>query len=242
VTAELSLLFAAGKRPTVGDIVRHANKLPQPSFGIASPPPAGEGWVELLAKGLSFDCVGLAPVAGLELPPRAQAFGLPKLIEQRTFETIGVLPGPHLREGGRLLPLIRGWIGLGEQLAQLPGVNAVCWSPAASWMEPGYFIRIARDWLGGGAFPALGLTTLDCRDDGSLQSRGLAFFSGQEIRLVPKQGASTAQAARLAVRLIDELVYAGPVSGETTYSGPDGEVLEASAIAGQTHIQVRWVG
>ncbi len=242
MTAELSFLFAAGKRPTVGDVVRQSSlERKPPSYGIAFQPPTSEGWIELLSMGLTFDCEGLAPAAGLHLPPRIQTFGLPKLIERRTFEAIGVRPGPHLVEGARLLPLIRGLVALGEQLAQLPGVNAVCWHPAASWMEPGYFMRIAREWLGGGAFPALGLTTLARLEDGSLLSRGLACISGQEIQLEPKHGASAAQAARLAVRLIDELVCAGPLIGEAAYSGPEGEVLHASAEAGGTLVRVRWV-
>ena len=239
--AELCLLYAAGKRPSADHIVRHAQRAQQARFGIAHQPSAAEGWVELLSNGLSFDCHGLAPAAGVAVPPRAQAFGLPKLIERRSFEAIGITPGPHLREGGPLLPIVRGLVGLGEQLAQMPGVNAVCWVPAASWMEPDYFARIARDWLNGGVFPALGLTSLERDDGGCITTCGLGYFTRQEVEFLPKQGASAAQATRLVVRLIDALVYSGPLSGETTFAGPEGEVLEVSAPANGATIRVNWV-
>ena len=238
----LSLQFAAGKRPGAKDIVRLAESAQSGAqFGIAHRPPDAEGWLELLSTGLTFDCTGLAPAPAAPPPPCHQAFGLEPAGKNAKLEAITLAPGPHLAGGERLMPVIRAMVGLGAALARLDGVKAVCWLPAGSWMEPGYFIRIVGEWLQGGAFPALGLTTLERRDDGAMLSRGLAYLAGQELLLEPRLESSPADAARLAVRLIDEMVYAGPLTGSAHYSGPNGEDLRAEPEAGGTVVRVRWV-
>lgn len=242
MTTGLSLLFAAGQRPSVSDIVRFAETVArQPGFGIAHLPEPDQGWIELLAMGLTFDCNGIAPFDGKRPVRPRQLFGLPPTIEHELLETIDIKPGPHLSDGARLMPVVRGLVGLGAQLADLPGVQAVCWNPAQSWMEPTYFRRIIDDWLHGGAFPALGLTTLEQRPDGSMVSSGLAFLTGQELFLVPKAGATAAETAKLAVRVIDELVYAGPLLEPAQYAGPNGEELRAEPEAGGTLAWIEWV-
>lgn len=238
----LSLLFAAGQRPGVREIVRLAEASgTQPGFGIAHLPDPEHGWIELLAMGLSFDCSGLAPLDGLEPIRPRQMFGLSAAIEHEPLEAIVINPGPHLADGARLMPVVRGLVGIGARLAELEGVKAVCWNPAQSWMEAGYFRRVVDDWLHGGAFPALGLTTLEQRPDGSMVSSGLAFLTGQELFLVPKEGASAAETAKLAVRVIDELVYAGPLLESAQYAGPNGEELRAEPEAGGTLAWIEWV-
>lgn len=238
----MSLLFVAGKRPAANDLIRLAEAPPAaPGFGIAHAPPAAEGWIELLSLGLSFDCLGLSPAKPHPLPLRTQLFGLEPSDVDRKLEAIELVPGPHLAGGERLMPLVRGMVGLGAQLATLEGVVGVCWRPAGSWMEPEYFRRIADEWLRGGAFPALGLTSLQRSEDGVMTSRGLAYLTGQELRLRPKAGASAAETARLAVRLIDELVYSGPLRERAQYSGPQGEDLVAVPDEEGEVVVVDWV-
>lgn len=238
----MALLFEAGKRPAASDVVRHAETLSEaPGFGVAHCPPDAEGWIELLSMGLSFDCLGLKPAKPVPLPPQVQLFGLESGFADKQLEAIELVPGPHLAGGERLMPLVRGMVGLGAQLAALDGVVAVCWRPAGSWMEPGYYRRIASEWLRGGAFPALGLTSLERHGDGVMASHGLAYLTGQELRLRPKPGASAAETARLAVRLIDEFVYAGPLRERAQYSGPQGEDLVAVPDEDGGLVMVDWV-
>lgn len=190
---------------------------------------------------MSFDCLGLSPAKPYPLPPRAQLFGLEPGQVDRRLEAIELIPGPHLAGGERLMPLVRGLVGLGAQLAALEGVKAVCWRPAGSWMEPGHYRRIASEWVQGGAFPALGLTSLERHAGGMVASRGLAFLTGQELQLNPKAGASADAVTRLAVRLIDELVYSGPLRERAHYSGPDGEDLVAVPNDEGNVVLVDWV-
>ena len=94
-------------------------------------------------------------------------------------------------------------------------------------MEPGYFARIALNWLSGGAFPALGLAAVDQSEDGSVISYGLSYFIGQEVQVEPLKGESPADTVKLAVRLIDYFVRYGPIEKPQQLEGPTGEKLLA---------------
>jgi hypothetical protein len=238
----LALLFAAGKRPATSDIVRLAEASNGASgFGIAHRPSDDEGWIELQTMGLSFDCLGLAPAEPCALPPMVQLFELAPEIAGRKLEAIELSSGSHLAGGERTIRVLRGMIGLGAQLAGLAEPVAICWRPAGSWMAPDYFHKIASDWLSGGAFPALGLTSLERRDDGAMASRGLACLTGQELLLRPISGASAAETAQIARQLIGELVYSGPLRERAHYAGPRGEDLIAEPDEAGTLIVVDWV-
>jgi hypothetical protein len=238
----LALLFAAGTRPAASDLVRLAQAAnEEPGFGIAHRPPDNEGWIELQALGLSFDCLGLVPTEPCALPSMVQLFELEPEIAGRKLEAIDLSPRPHLAGGERVLPVLRSMIGLGARLAALLEPVAVCWRPAGSWMAPDYFHRIASEWLSGGAFPASGLTSLERRDDGAIESRGLAWFTGQELLLKPVPEASAAETAQIARQLIDELVYAGPLRERAHYAGPHGEDLIAEPDEAGTLVVIDWV-
>lgn len=238
----LSLLFAAGERPDSAAVARLATaaggKAGGVPFAIAHDPGAGESWLELVALGLTFDCTGLSPGVGAPVAADGIMFGLDRTLLGEGLEAVSLEPGPHLRGGGALLPVVRVLAGLGAALCALEGVRAVCWSPAGTWMEPGYFVRLIDDWLDGGAFPALGLTGLVREPDGALHSTGLEFLIGQELLLEPRQGQSTADAARIAVRLIHELVARGALEESTTLTGPGGEVLRALVSPGRRLVRV----
>ncbi len=234
--AVLSLIFAEGQRPDAQAVAA----LQQPGgeglgFAISHCPPPEAGWVELLARGMTFDCRGLAPGAGASIPPSGTLLGLD---QAPAGQALALMPGPHLAEGRGLLPVVRVLAGLGAALAELPGVRAVCWNPAGSWMAPDYFRKVVFDWLGGGAFPALGLTTLHRELNGAMVSHGLELLIGQELRFEPDAELSPAQVARIAVRMIHELIERGPLAEAAEFDGPQGEPLLAVPVRDGTQLRV----
>jgi hypothetical protein len=138
-----------------------------------------------------------------------------------------------------MLPIVRVLCGLGARFSSLSDVKAICWQPAQSWMDPGYFTRVVAGWLGGGAFPALGLTALARTPDGALESRGLTFFTGQEVRVEALHGEPAAITAKLAVRMIDLLVRQGRVREVLDLTGPDGKSLLVEPSASGEIVLVR---
>lgn len=194
---------------------------------ISYRPDEPEGWVELLASGLTFDLTGLAPAEPAPPPPQGHYFGLDAAAAARPLEAITLIPGQHIVGGIAMMPVVRAMAGLAANIALPFSVKAVCWHPAQSWMEPQYFARIVLNWLAGGAFPALGLTAVEEADDRSVMSKGLAFFIGQEVQLEALRDEAPADTVKLAVRLIDYMVRNGPLRAPRELEGPGGERLHA---------------
>ena len=235
--AGISLLFSRGSRPDADAIARLAAVGGDSvTFSVSHRPAAHPYWLELLALGLTFDIQGLAPGVPAEASPIAHAFSLP-LANTRGLEALTVRPGPHLSAGGNLLPVIRAISALGCELAALPGLVAIGWEPARTAMTPQYFRKVVDAWLKGGAFPALGLTALVRGHDGLVASDGLAFFTGFEIRLEPAQGESPADVAKLALRILHDLVENGPYSSGPV-EGPGGAGLHCEYMANRTLLRI----
>lgn len=225
----LSLLFDPAARPDAAAIHQLARQSAE--FSVSHDPAqgggeqAGRGWLELLANGLTYDLNGLPP--GNAYAPRQfrHRFDLADSFEPKAFKALSLEPGPHLVGGAAMLPVVRSQAWLATQLCALPGVAAVGWGPARSLCSAAHFTGSVRRWLEGGAFPALGLTALSGTSDGGLHSEGLAFFTGQELRIEPELAADKASAARLGVRLINELVARGKLAQAEQIAGPNGERL-----------------
>jgi hypothetical protein len=222
--AILALIFAPGERPDIASLTELSRRDALATPFALSHIPADENWAELLAAGLSFDCRGLAPGQPEPFPGSGAMLGLHEVPEG---ESITLQPSQHLAEGRGMLPIVRVMAGLGTQLATLPGLLAVHWIPARCWMTSKYFCGVIETWLEGGAFPSLGLTSLQRENDGAIVSAGLDYLIGQELRFEPDRRLVPAAAARVAARLTNELVGSGPLQREIEFTGPDGESLKA---------------
>lgn len=235
VSAGFSLLFASGARPDAAAVERLLQTSPSadlPAARISHRPPDQEGWLELLSSGLTFDLAGLAPGPAAPRPRALHRFGVGDDLAARPLEAVSLQPGEHIVAGGAQATVVRIMAGLAARLAGLEGLQAVAWHPAGSWMEGGYFARIVAAWIGGGAFPALGLTAFEATADGGVESVGLGFFTGQELRVEALAGETQVETVKLAVRAVDMLVRHGPLAGRVTLLGPSGEPLVVEPDAG----------
>lgn len=234
--AELHLLFAKGKRPDRYAVIAFAGRLP--AVSVSHDPlssnaadreavwPGQLEWLELLRDGLTFDLTGLAPGPASAFPAVAHRFDLPALPWPGEYEAMVLRPGPHLAEGAASLPVMRELLALGcDIVRQFDGVLAVGWGPAATAIGRRYFESVTSAWLDGGPFPALGLTAFAETADAALESVGLAFWIGQELRIEPPLSADRVAATRLAIRLVNHLVLAGGLAEDDRIIAPDGSRL-----------------
>ena len=226
----LFFLFPTGKRPdarAVRDVVEANPQVSlshDPARGDA--PDDGERWLELLIDGMTFDLRGLGegdPVAPARYEYR---FDCPSDLLESRKEALRLEPGPHLASGAHTLPIVRGQMALASLLAgTMPGLDAIGWGPSGCLMGVSYFRSVIDAWVGGGPFPALALTAFRPTMDDALQSVGLAFFTGQEVRLEPALVSDRTAATRLGVRLVNLLVGTGRLEAPETITGPDGGPL-----------------
>ena len=208
-----SLLFPVGARPSVRllEELFGSFELSSSKVQVSHRPGEDEGWLEILASGLTFEVRGLSPAepaAGCHADHR---YGFVQDLPDEPLESVELLPGPHAAGGGGLLPVARALAGLAANLALNLPVAAVAWHSAATWLEPRYFSRTVMNWLAGGTFPAPGLIALLPASDGGISSNGLAHFTGQEIQMAAAPGETQEDTTRLAARAVDRLVRRGKV-------------------------------
>lgn len=253
--AGLQLLFAPRTRPTRGailDFISHQHSISlshDPSDETGSDPvraaeaggkPDPEDWIELLREGLTFDLTGLAPAPAFALPAITHRFDFAAHPDQADLEVLSIAPGPHLSGGGRAMPVLKGMLALARDLAShFEDLQAVFWPPSGSAIGRRFFESVITAWLEGGAFPALGLTAFDETADGALQSVGLAFWIGQELRIEPPLTHDKIAATRLGVRLINQLVIVGGIGDSERITAPDGTRLVMQTSRNGDYIRVR---
>lgn len=234
--AILALAFNFGQRPDADalvDLAAHDGKTVP--FAVTHIDTGPESWVELLTGGLAFDCRGLAP-GGHTAPEKGAA--LLGLADVPAGEVITLEPAPHLAEGRGLMPVVRALAGLGAELCQLEGVTGVYWRPAHCWMTPKYFAGVVGEWLKGGPFPGLGLTSLRHVEGGAMASVGLDYLIGQELHFESNRRIAPAAIARIAVRLVNDLVTSGPLQRPAQLRGPEGELVEVRPSLDGRQLQV----
>ncbi len=232
----LHLLFAKGKRPSRAAIRAFAAR--QQAVGLSHDPCSGESpsdntvwpdqqvWIELLCDGLTFDLSGLAPGPGSDFPVIEHRFDLPVEPAATTHDALSIMPGPHLTAGARSPPVVRSMLALARDLTLcFDDLAAVCWGPSRSAIGRQFFESVIAAWLDGGPFPALGLTAFAQTPDGALQSVGLDFWIGQELRIEPPLSSDRVAATRLGIRLVNQLVLAGRVAADERIIAPDGAHL-----------------
>ena len=141
-------------------------------------------------------------------------------------EAVALRLGPHLAAGGNSQPLMRGLLAVACDLVrQFEGCIAVAWGPAGTAIGPRFFESVVSAWLDGGPFPALGLTAFVETPDSALESVGLGFWIGQELRIEPPLSADRIAATRLGIRLVNHLVITGAPAEDDRIIAPDGTRL-----------------
>lgn len=199
----------------------------------------GIDWVELLANGLTFDLTNLAPGAAADQWEYGHFFSLPADFDIDELEAIVIAPGPHMASARPMVPIVRCLAWLAAQLAQIDEVSAIGWGPARTCCSPRYFRDGVMRWLGGGAFPGLGLTALVALENGDMQSEGLALFTGQELRLDAGLASDHAEASKIALRLMHWIAEIGTVEEAISLAGPTGEDIVLEPLPGQRIVLAR---
>lgn len=228
--AGLYLLFPREERPDAARVAEAVESLARVSVSHDPAAEGGEasggGWLELLIDGMTFDLTGLAPARPAGLPEVNFRFDCPADFPLERHSAVRLVAGPHLTAGAGSQPVVRAQAALGSALAEaLPGVAAFAWEPAQSITGAEFFRSAVAAWLAGGPFPALGLTAFRSTLDEGIQSVGLAHFTGQEVRLEPALVTDPADAVRLAIRLVNQLVGTGKLARSERITAPDGGML-----------------
>lgn len=175
----------------------------------------------------------------MDLPVIIHQFDMAEMPDPSECDPIQLLPGPHVSAGGNSLPVAKALVGLASDLlCHFDDLVAVVWPPSNSVIGRRFFESTTSAWISGGPFPALGLTAFRETLDGAVQSVGLEYWIGQEIRIEPPLSADPVAATRLGVRLVNQLVILGGIEGSERIVGPDGSRLLLTLSRNQKFIRV----
>lgn len=213
---------------------------PGAEIGRAACFPAGDPLLELVVDGLSFDlCARVCDAEQLRGAGERREV-VDALRPHAGRHAMCLVPGPHLSAAATSLAVTRAQIDLGARIAStLAIVDHVVWPPAEWSVDPGEFDRATAAWRGGGAFAAPGLVQFRPTLDGSVQSVGLAHFTGQELRIEGGMAADPSHAHRLAARLAGMLVHRGRLVAVEEFAGPSGEQLRLEPSANGRYVRAR---
>ncbi|MGB3796117.1 MAG: hypothetical protein WA957_07425 [Alteraurantiacibacter sp.] len=239
----MSLLCAPGERPRAKQVRALAETCDRFSISLDTSASGGEeeGWLELLANGMTFDLTGLEPRGCIDMPEPAHRFGIPQGFDPAQQQALLIQPGPHLAAGGAMFPVVRTLAVVAASLAALDSVTAVAWHPARTVTNADFFRRSVMGWIEGGPFPGLGLAALFATDDGGLQSEGLALFTGQELYMMPEVVTDRSEASKIALRLLNWMVENGRITQSLSFTAPSGETLRLEPVDNSGIVKV-WRG
>lgn len=234
LAAGIYLLFAPGCRPDRAGVLTALEELPlvsvshDPGESVSDAPkaehvssPHGARWLELMLSGMTFDLLGFAPGPSIETPEIVHR--LDGHFDPYGVEALAIVPGPHLADGANSLPIVRSMLELACGIARrVKGVKTICWSPARSAVAMPIFCQSVEDWLSGGSFPALGMTSFAFDDSGALTSEGLAYFMGQELSISAELAGDRMAATLLGAGLVHDLVASGRVEQSRNFKTESG--------------------
>ncbi len=197
---------------------------------------------ELQCSGLTFDLVGLMPGAPIPLPEARSWLAISSDDRLGQMRSLGVALGPHIRAGQADVTVLRSLLDLARILLEgLPQCRAICWTASGTIVAPAAFAELVQGWRSGGTIPAQMIVSVKQALGGGIETTGLAYFTGQELRLEPAVATDAGQATLLALRLSAQLVHRGRLTAAEDVSGPDGRLLRLEPSPNGRFVRV-WPG
>lgn len=236
-SSDLREAIASAPSVEIGQDLRAAS-----GRGSAACIPSGAPFYEAVIDGLTFDLCARECDAALLRQDGEPRTVVEALLPYAGRNAVCITPGPHVAAADGAVTITRALIRLGAGIAGLlPDVEAVVW-PMSEWSAaPADFASVADAWWQGGSLPVPGMVQFKPTLDGSLQSVGLAHFTGQELRIEGGIAADPSHAQRLGARLAEMLVHRGRLTGVEQFAGPSGEQLRLESSVNGRYVRA-WPG
>lgn len=118
-------------------------------------------------------------------------------------------------------------------LADAVEAASIFWSPAGLWSDMPTFRNAVAEMLSSGMPPLMHLVAFNYRPDGMIVTRGLRFFAGQELQLLPGSGLDRRESVRRLARLALDIMMHGAISFARSFPGLiDGERIRVGPATG----------
>ena len=227
--ADIVFLFHPKERPGLADLKSAIAKIPGAHCDAELPSEEGTAASAVLVLqkgGMTYDCTGFKPNSPAEKPANLNRLDTDLQENHLLLEGIGLSLGPHVRAGQASLPVLKALIVFAALLtAKFKGVAGVCWAASGKAVDSKAFAALVNGWVSGGAMPLTLLFGSKDAIDGGMESRGLRYFTGQELRFEPDFVRDRQRADQLNLRLAERLFHVGRFETAEQVTAPDGMPL-----------------
>jgi hypothetical protein len=130
----------------------------------------------------------------------------------KALSALSIKLNADIAGGERVAPIAKAMLAFGARLVRQLSAAAVMWTPGKIVSDPVFFAENVENYAKGEVFPVLVTVDFDYEnDERTLRSSGLAWFSGQEIKL---HGGDLhgQELVRRAVRLVHDIGTNGAVT------------------------------
>jgi hypothetical protein len=125
---------------------------------------------------------------------------------------------PMFTKGRKVLPTEIAPLSEAAALGGALQASAVVWRPQNIVTQFKYFDDRVDSWTLGDTFPILATISFDVGDMGRINTRGLAWFAGQEIAFSSSH-LSARESLRRIGRFADDILTNGPMTVDATFDG-----------------------
>jgi len=152
---------------------------------------------------------------------------------------IGVTPGHNLTSARHIPEVNRRLLSLGKWIGESLTATAAAWIPSRRLVNFSIFHHAVDQYLAGGPFPTLLRTSVSEVRSGHFVTRGLHYFSGQEVRLTTPEGYDLAVVSKHLARIIDDISTHGKIVRPVQSKGlVQGETLTYNPSDNLAHVEV----
>ncbi|MGB7374720.1 MAG: hypothetical protein WA922_11285 [Pontixanthobacter sp.] len=155
------------------------------------------------------------------------------------LEAVNIVAGSHLAGAESTIPIVKALWNMAAGLAnRLPHCKMVLWQHSDIAHTPLQFGELAAAWDKKMLLPVGMLVRVLDDIDRGIKTRGLTFFTGQELRIEPELTDDRDWAGRLAMRLAEALIIRGSLSEAEEFTGPDGSKLRLAPSKNRKFVRV----
>lgn len=137
---------------------------------------------------------------------------------------VSISLGTHVAGGERVPAIIQALLEVARRLGSSLGAQAVIWHPAGVVSGFAYFSEAVGDYSAGGAIPVLALVNFKAGSDEVINSTGLSYLSGQELR-VARSTMDNSDMMRRVVRVVHDVAVNGQISETVKLDGIEPEEI-----------------
>jgi len=135
--------------------------------------------------------------------------------------SLGISLGEHIEDGKHLPTINRALLNLAKCLGEELGATYIAWIPAEHSIDFEHFREAVADYLAGGPTPVLVQIAIISNENEILRTRGLTYFSAQEIELEFPTNMSDGEAIKRLVRICHDISVNGKIDNKIESEGLD---------------------